>query len=57
MYKRQTPVLDLKFDKLQENLIEGISEKESVDYETAICYFLIFTIDYLGYQDVYKRQF
>lgn len=44
-----TPVLDLKFDKLQENLIEGISEKESVDYETAICYFLIFTIDYLGY--------
>ena len=44
-----TPVLDLKFDKLQENLIEGISEKESVDYETAICYFLIFTMDYLGY--------
>lgn len=22
---------------------------ENVDYETAICYFLIFTVDYLGY--------
>lgn len=43
------PVVDLKLDKLQERLIEDISERENVDYETAICYFLIFTMDYLGY--------
>ena len=43
------PVIDLEFDKLQEKLIEDISEKESVDYKTAICYFLIFTMDHLGY--------
>ena len=43
------PVVDLKFDKLQERLIEDISEKQNVDYETAICYFLIFTMDSLGY--------
>lgn len=43
------PVIDLKIDKLQGRLIEDISEKENVNYETAICYFLIFTMDYLGY--------
>ena len=43
------PVVDLELDKLQERLIKDISEKEDVDYETAICYFLIFTMDYLGY--------
>lgn len=43
------PVIDLKLDKLQGRLIEDISEKENVDYKTAICYFLIFTMDYLGY--------
>lgn len=43
------PVVDLELDKLQERLIEDISEKEKVNYETAICYFLIFTMDYLGY--------
>ena len=26
------PVVDLKFDKLQERLIEDISEKQNVDY-------------------------
>ena len=44
-----SPVIDLKLDKFQGRLIEDISEKENVDYETAICYFLIFTMDYLGY--------
>ena len=39
----------LAVDKLQERLIEDISEKQNVDYETAICYFLIFTMDSLGY--------
>lgn len=43
------PVVDLKLDKLQERLIEDIREKENVDCETAICYFLIFTMDFLGY--------
>lgn len=43
------PVIDLKLDKLREQLVEDIAEKQAVDFETAICYFLIFTMDFLGY--------
>ena len=42
-------ILELDLDKLQERFIEDIIEKEGVDTETAICYFLIFTMDFLGY--------
>ncbi|WP_293718343.1 hypothetical protein [uncultured Phascolarctobacterium sp.] len=43
------PVFDLELDKLRQRLVEDISERQHVDVETAICYFLIFTMDYLGY--------
>jgi len=43
------PIFELDLDKLKENLIKDISEKEDVEAETAICYFLIFTMDFLGY--------
>ena len=43
------PIFELELDKLKENLIEDISEKEDVGAETAVCYFLIFTMDFLGY--------
>ena len=48
-YTLQNPVVNLEFDKLQEKLIEDISEKENVNYEIAICYFLIFAMAHLGY--------
>lgn len=43
------PIIELELNKLNERLIEDISEKEEVDAETAICYFLIFAMDFLGY--------
>jgi len=43
------PIFELNLDKLQERLIEDIAEKEDVDTETTVCYFLIFTMDFLGY--------
>ncbi|HCC34132.1 MAG TPA: hypothetical protein DEQ02_00235 [Ruminococcaceae bacterium] len=43
------PIFELSLDKLKERLVEDIAEKEDVDTETAICYFLIFTMDFLGY--------
>jgi len=45
----EEPIVEIELDKLKENLIEDISEKEKVDTETAICYFLIFTMDFMGY--------
>ena len=42
-------IFELDLDKLQEQLIKDIAEKEDVDTETAVCYFLIFTMDFLGY--------
>lgn len=43
------PIIDLELDKLRGRLVEDIAEKQDVDAETAICYFLIFTMDFLGY--------
>lgn len=43
------PIIELEFDKLKENLVQAIAEKENIDIETAVCYFLIFTMDFLGY--------
>lgn len=45
----EEPTIELEFDELRKNLIDDISEKQKVDFETAICYFLIFTMDLLGY--------
>ncbi len=41
-------VLNLEFDKLQENLI-GHQRERKYRLLNGICYFLIFTMDYLGY--------
>lgn len=41
--------VELKLDILKENLVENIAMKQKVNTETAICYFLIFTMDLLGY--------
>ena len=43
------PIIEIEFDKLRKQFIDDISEKEGVDIETAVCYFLIFTMDFLGY--------
>jgi hypothetical protein len=43
------PIIELELDNLRERLIADIVEKQRVDTETAICYFLIFTMDFLGY--------
>ena len=45
----EEPIMDLELDKLRSRLVEDIAEKQDVDAETAICYFLIFTMDFLGY--------
>lgn len=43
------PIIDVEFDKLSENLIDNIMEKENVNFETAVSYFLLFTMEALGY--------
>jgi len=45
----EDPIIELELGKLGESLIEDISDKQNVDIETAICYFLIFTMESLGY--------
>lgn len=45
----ENPIIDVELDKLRQRLVEDISERQNVDTETAICYFLIFTMDFLGY--------
>lgn len=43
------PIIDVEFDKLSKNLIDDIMEKEKVNFEIAIAYFLLFTMEALGY--------
>lgn len=43
------PIIEMEFDKLRMNLIRDISEKEDVDFDTALSYFLLFTMEALGY--------
>lgn len=45
----EDPIVDIELDKLRERLVEDISEKQNVDTETAVSYFLIFTMDSMGY--------
>lgn len=45
----ESPIIQVEFDKLTQNLINDIMEKEDVDFETAISYFLLFTMEALGY--------
>lgn len=43
------PIIEIDFDKLSQNLISDIVEKEKVNFETAVSYFLLFTMEALGY--------
>ena len=45
----EDPIIELELGKLSESLIKDISDKQNVDIETAICYFLIFTMESLGH--------
>ena len=47
--KMETPYLDIKIDESKKKLIHNIALKEKVDIETAVSYFLIFTMDKMGY--------
>lgn len=42
-------IIEIELDKLSQNLIDDIMEKEDVDFETAVSYFLLFTMEALGY--------
>jgi len=48
-YVLEDPTIELDLGKLDESLVKDISDKQNVDIETAICYFLIFTMESLGY--------
>lgn len=41
--------IEIEFDKLRQRLIDDIMEKEKVDFDTAVSYFLLFTMESLGY--------
>ncbi|HCR83518.1 MAG TPA: hypothetical protein DIW07_08905 [Lachnospiraceae bacterium] len=45
----ESPIMQVEFDESTQNLINDIMEKEDVDFETAISYFLLFTMEALGY--------
>jgi hypothetical protein len=47
--KLDDAIFKVDFDKHQEEMISDIEKHEKVDTETSICYFLIFTMDALGY--------
>lgn len=48
-YNLKNPIIEIELDKEKERLIADIAEKEGVDTEMAVGYFLIFTMDFLGY--------
>jgi hypothetical protein len=41
--------IEIEFDELSQRLIEDVMKKEKVEFDTAISYFLLFTMDALGY--------
>lgn len=45
----ENPCVDVEIEEDKNRLIEAIAKKEKVDIETAVSYFLIFTMDFLGY--------
>ncbi len=47
--KLENPAFEVDLGKEKEKLVIDISKKENVDMETAVGYFLIFTMDFLGY--------
>jgi len=45
----ENPNFDIELDESKTTLVDKIIKKEKVDLETAISYFLIFTMDSMGY--------
>ena len=43
------PVFEVELSKLQGRLIEDVAERQRIDEQTAVCYFLIFALEALGY--------
>lgn len=47
--KLDDPVVNFKLSKDKEHLVSIVMEKENVSFETAILYFMLFTLESLGY--------
>lgn len=47
--RMDNPYFEVEIEESKQKLVYDIARKEEVDIETAICYFLIFTMDALGY--------
>lgn len=47
--KLEYPCVEVEFEESKMKLIEEIVKNEKVEIETAVSYFLLFTMDYLGY--------
>ena len=47
--KLDSPIIEIELNKIQKNLIDKVINTENVDKITAITYFLLFTMDDLGY--------
>lgn len=45
----ESPHLEIEIDEEKEQLINKVIKKERVDLETAISYFILFTMDSMGY--------
>lgn len=49
MEKLEDPIVKIKLSKDKERLVSVIMEKENVQFKTAIMYFMLFTLESLGY--------
>jgi hypothetical protein len=47
--KLKEPQIEIEFDELSQGMLNEIMKKEMVDLETALSYFLIFTMESFGY--------
>ena len=47
--KMDNPYLDVDIEESKLKLVNDIAMKEKTDIETSICYFLIFTMEKMGY--------
>ena len=43
------PIIEVEFDTASEDLIGEVMKQEDVNFETAVAYFLLFTMEALGY--------
>lgn len=47
--KLDNPIIEIGLDESQMRLVDDVAKSEDIDVETAVCYFLIFTMQSLGY--------